>query len=517
MMAIPAFNWINDPINKNNLQILNTPLKKGEHFEAKAGTISIVKNETVWQKIAYYFSESRHNKEVKQAINAAVVGLSNELKDLEEITLNQAQEVRQLFLQNLARLPEDLFNRKVFKDGGLVDKKLLPKILEPGLNPVGPVNEERSAHEKLERRILKVELARKLGIGLDPIDAGASGSYFGRDVNRKIVVVFKPGSEESSGVNTPKLAHRIKNQIAKALGISLQGSFWPASGYISEAMSSELADHLNFDVLPRSTLTKLTSDQFVRAKDGDGAPVEEFGSAQLFVQGTKSADETFGLNSMGSIFGNIRAKYNVWSHKKEIKTKIDKGDFEMMAVIDGLILNRDRHFENWLVAKEPSPGAGGAHKIALIDHQLGFPYMNPPRTDSYYRRQQNKWVILPHAKKQFSADMRTKLEANLIGAPLQALLDNLQLVSQNAQVTDLNAKTFRDAVLDEHGHATNNSQEFAFKQRVATLLVAVRKSAPGTTMREYGGIKSLEEMIEFTQGVVDIQDPVALNTYLGLA
>lgn len=515
------FSWINTTDEtKNNLERLSTPLKKNEHFEVDRtnNTIKIVKSEW-FAKVVYYFQEKRINREVKELVKANIIEMANALP--ENLSDEQQHDVQVFFLERLAPLSQKIFDRKVFgevekvdEDGevvvdGIKNKNLLPQILNPQLaDTVKTDDNALDTQRKLQRRIEKTRLAINLGIELKPISQGASGSYFARDHKMKIIGVFKPGIEESSSTGTPKLSHRIKNCVQACFGINTAASFWPASGYVSEKLTTVLADHLDIDVVPRAEVTRLTSEKFVRAQRANAATEEE-GSYQIFSPGTKSADEILKLNSMGPVFGNLRMRFNTWRYKDQISGKVSQPDFEKLAVTDGLILNKDRHFENWLIKKEPRED--GTHEIVLIDNQLTFPKVNPAIDNRFYRRQQNKWGSLPHAEKPFSKEIKQDTTIALRGANLQALLDGLQAAS----TTDLDAEI---KAFNEVDPGSGSSQELAFKQRVVVLLYAFEKDIP---IREYAGIKSIQEMQDFTRSInpdldFDLNDENALNAYLEL-
>lgn len=456
------FSWVGDATVRENLNHLSQQLLHNQHLEVKNGQIEIVDRNSIFSKIRYFFKQDSINEKVKSELNQTIVKLSTDTE-----LANNSDAVQQLFFNQLSHYSEAIFDRSV-----LGQAKNLANILNPEL----PKKVDR-----LERRVEKVRLGQQLGVGLKPIGQGASGSYFVKDYKMKTVGVFKPGSEESTGENTPKLAFKIYNNLRSLVGAQDSG-FWPASGYKSEVMSSALADHMKFQTLPRSIIIELQSDQFVSGG-------KEVGSFQIFEKETKSAQERYNLK------GGPLLPYSISRAGQKMASEITRADFEEMVLVDGLILNKDRHYENWLVKNDAE---GTSHRIVLIDHQEGFPIVNPSQSDSTYRKHQNKWVKMPQATRPFSQEAKDKIEERLRGKNLQKLLDSLESASEGSFNT-------KDG---------NASQAFAFKQRVAVLLLAER--TPGFTFREYGNIKSLDEMIEFTKYTIDITNPTDLDKYLGL-
>lgn len=481
------FNWIQNSSTRNNIETLAKGLNSDQYFAVKKDgkTLKIVDTQSIFSKIKYLFNKESIHKEVKFVINDTIVQLANDKKLCEDVNKDS---VRQLFFNHMAHYSDAIFDRSILNDGAIKNRKALPRILNPELD---------KQLSRLQRRIEKVKLGQKLGVSLQPISQGASGSYFARDYKMKTVGVFKPGNEETS-VYTPKLQYRILYAIGNLFGMVNKSTFWPGSGYQSEAMSSKLADHLNLSILPHSQIIQLESEQFVSAKQA-GVKTLEAGSFQIFEKNTTTAMDRFNLPH-----GMFHSLY-VSSAKEKVEQEVSLPDFEAMAIVDGLTLNKDRHYGNWLVKN--GGRADGTHPIVLIDHQYGFPLVNPPRSYSNYRAKQNLWRKMPQSQHKFSPELKEKIQREMKGEVLRRLIDSLDQTSQEAVQYDANAKTFKST--DTQG----NSQELAFKQRVAVLLLAQTRDV---TIKEYAKIRSLDEMIAFTTGTVDIQDVTALDRYLNL-
>lgn len=331
---------------------------------------------------------------------------------------------RTLFFDRLARLPLQIFDRKatITKETAAL---LYPKLLEKNCS-------------KVARRVHKTFFALKLGIDLKPISKGASGSYFARDYKGKIIGVFKPCCEESLGSNSPKLLTRIRHFFLKTLfRIDTSLPFWPREGYLAEVMSSKLASALGIEILPSSLVVKFKGKE---------------GSFQQFVKNTHSAQEVLKLN------------HNC----------IKQEQFEQMALIDMATSNRDRHFENILVDENQN--------IALIDHALSFPRVNPSKSDYLYARNQNKWASLPNSAHPFSSQLINRAEKIFRGEGLKRLLDDLK------EVNDLHGKGLSTKTQE------GSSQEYAFKVRVATLLIGMINKM---TIRQLARMKAKEDLNKF--------------------
>ncbi|KAI1319174.1 phosphatidyl inositol kinase, partial [Mortierella claussenii] len=135
--------------------------------------------------------------------------------------------------------------------------------------------------------------------GIQPlrIAQGSSGSYFCRNIDGKIVGVFKPKNEEPYGQLNPKWAKWIhRNLFPCCFGRSC---LIPNLGYISEAATSLVDRRLKLNIVPSTEVVWLSSPAFHydyldrrTAKLNKGAkPLpDKVGSFQLFLNGFKDAN-----------------------------------------------------------------------------------------------------------------------------------------------------------------------------------------------------------------------------------
>lgn len=474
----------------NDIRLLEEGLKPGEHYVVRNNHLE--KRSSLWSRIKYFFLGSREDALVRARISQLVQEI---IKATPKFSKDDEADLRTLFFDRLAKLPDRLFDRRILAVGEQHKQfvaLLHPKLKETEKKLEGAAEIER----KLERRIEKVRLGIKLGVELAPISAGTSGSYLARDYKVKILGVFKPGSEESLGLNSPKWTARMAYRLIKFFqGIDTAAPFWANNGYVAEVMTSKLAQHLELNTVPPSKITELQSTKFAKVKK---EAIAKEGSFQRFVHGAKSADESLGLNSM-TIFGGLLLRLNVWRYKEKISQALKKEEFEQLAVLDFLIKNRDRHFEN-ILTKESSDQKLEMH---LIDHQLAFPKMNPPQADTYYSRNQYKWSILPQAKQPFSQAMKDNFFAKLTGAALKKLIEEFH-------------QTTKERV--KGGPAFNTkfgdtSQEVVFKQSVAVMRKAMELNL---TIRQLAEIKSHEQIIAFSQKNGIPVDEEGIDKFLGI-
>ena len=478
----------------NNIRTLEQGLKSGEHYEVKND--QIVKRSGFWSRIKYFFIGKKIDAHVQAKISETVKAV------IQDVPKYNEDRLKNLFLNRLSKLSDRLFDRSVI---GIQDpdpklkelRKKLASILHPELKQTEQKLTQGSAEElqrKLDRRIEKVRLGIKLGVELKPISAGNSGSYLGRDYKVKILGVFKPGREESLGAGTPKIIPKILYYVKKYLcGIDTAAPFWANEGYVAEALTSKFAERMGFTVVPESKIATLNSTKFARSKKTKVAAEE--GSFQRFVSGTKSAQD---------VFKGFLLKTNSWRHKQKVSEALKQEQFEQMALLDFAICNRDRHFENWLLKK---PEGSDTYDIHAIDHQLAWPKVNPPKSDTFYRRNQYKWAIMPQAEKPFSDEMKELAVKQLRGDALKAMIEEFRQVTKEKKKGQADSKEFNTPF-------EGTSQELAFKQRIAVLLIAMNR---GLTLKKIAEVKSQEEIDQFFVKYNGTRlDETMLDEFLGL-
>ncbi|CAK9298870.1 unnamed protein product [Gordionus sp. m RMFG-2023] len=272
---------------------------------------------------------------------------------------------------------------------------------------------------------------------------GSSGSYFVKNIDGKIIGVFKPKSEEPYGHLNPKWTkwmHKLCcpccfGRTCLALN----------EGYLSEAASSLIDGKLNLCVVPKTRVVKLASKTFnysaldrakaqtkknVMEKFPDfgkkfhriGLPLK-VGSFQIFVSGYRNAD--YWLRRFESEPGLLAPVSSDF-----------QSEFERLVILDYIIRNTDRGNDNWLIKlseiqsadaksiipidspKNDGPAIDGEKMsinrqkakqkriaIAAIDNGLAFPFKHP---DSW-RAYPYHWAWLPQAKIPFSDSISDRL------------------------------------------------------------------------------------------------------------
>ncbi|XP_065162864.1 phosphatidylinositol 4-kinase type 2-alpha isoform X2 [Atheta coriaria] len=278
--------------------------------------------------------------------------------------------------------------------------------------------------------VSKAEAAIDIGRFPERISQGSSGSYFVKDVDNKIIGVFKPKDEEPYGRLNPKWTKWIHKLCCPCcFGRSC---LIPNQGYLSEAAASLVDTKLQLNIVPKTRIVKLVSETFHYPRiDRQKARIkrsimEQFpnvgvrfnriglppkiGSFQLYVEGFKDADYWLRRFEVEPLPTRMSQKFQL--------------QFERLVVLDYIIRNTDRGNDNWLIKYDQptivtSNGNGSTQveitdttdwnmvqlpeiKIAAIDNGLAFPYKHP---DSW-RAYPYHWAWLPQAKVPFSREIR---------------------------------------------------------------------------------------------------------------
>merc|ERR1711992_157429 len=272
--------------------------------------------------------------------------------------------------------------------------------------------------------VRQAEAAIEAGVYPTRIYQGSSGSYFVRDVEGKIIGVFKPKDEEPYGRLNPKWTKWMHKMCCPCcFGRSC---LIPNQGYMSEAGASLVDQKLGLTVVPKTKVVRLASDTFnylridrekTRAKrvvserfpkvgrhfNRIGLP-PKVGSFQQFVVDFKDAD--FYLR-----------RFETEPLPEPVATDF-QSKFERLVALDYIIRNTDRGNDNWLI-KYIRPPASEATlldeqteeqqeellpevDVAAIDNGLAFPFKHP---DSW-RAYRYHWAWLTYAKVPFSQRIR---------------------------------------------------------------------------------------------------------------
>ena len=108
--------------------------------------------------------------------------------------------------------------------------------------------------------VRQAEIAIEAGIYPTRIYQGSSGSYFVKNIEGKIVAVFKPKDEEPYGRLNPKWTKWMHKMCCPCcFGRSC---LIPNQGYMSEAGASLVDTKLGLNVVPKTKVVRLASETF---------------------------------------------------------------------------------------------------------------------------------------------------------------------------------------------------------------------------------------------------------------
>lgn len=171
---------------------------------------------------------------------------------------------------------------------------------------VRPVTAEALASDSAEGegRLTKIEfddivesvrIAMEMGVHPKMISQGSSGSYFARNLDGKVVGVFKPKDEEPYASRNPKWTKWIhRNLFPCFFG---RACLIPNLSYVSEAAAYVLDSRLRTHLVPYTDIVYLSSKSFFydywdrrNFYRGKKALPAKVGSFQVFLKGFKDAN-----------------------------------------------------------------------------------------------------------------------------------------------------------------------------------------------------------------------------------
>jgi phosphatidylinositol 4-kinase type 2 len=326
---------------------------------------------------------------------------------------------------------------------------------------VGLLASKREAHRPspaMQQALSEVREAISIGIFPTLISQGTSGSYFCYNRQREVVGVFKPKNEEPYGDFNPKWGKWLQRTVCRCcFGRSC---LLNNVGYVSEAAASAVSRRFQFNIVPETTVVRLSSPTFnysyLRRKLDKKLHQyfelpPKIGSFQLFVRNAQDASVLCnGTKSLGP-----RAE-------AELRRR-----FERLVLLDYVIRNTDRGMDNWLVrfgdraadSRHSTPagslangsdalssdGAAESVEVYGIDNGLAFPFKHPDNWRSY----PYGWADLPMARVPFSTDTSE---------------DVLPKIQSADFVSSLIADLRQIMALDSHFSETNFHKQMAVMQ-----------------------------------------------------
>jgi phosphatidylinositol 4-kinase type 2 len=326
---------------------------------------------------------------------------------------------------------------------------------------VGLLASKREAHRPspaMQQALSEVREAISIGIFPTLISQGTSGSYFCYNRQREVVGVFKPKNEEPYGDFNPKWGKWLQRTICRCcFGRSC---LLNNVGYVSEAAASAVSRRFQFNIVPETTVVRLSSPTFnysyLRRKLDKKLHQyfelpPKIGSFQLFVRNAQDASVLCnGTKPLGP-----RAE-------AELRRR-----FERLVLLDYVIRNTDRGMDNWLVrfgdraadSRHSTPagslangsdalssdGAAESVEVYGIDNGLAFPFKHPDNWRSY----PYGWADLPMARVPFSTDTSE---------------DVLPKIQSADFVSSLIADLRQIMALDSHFSETNFHKQMAVMQ-----------------------------------------------------
>lgn len=287
------------------------------------------------------------------------------------------------YLKNeIAPLPPSKFDRTTLKTF-----KVYQETIDLIKSDLGDCDEE------IKQVFAEAQLADWAGIHLIRNHLGTSGSYRVRNLEGKVVAIFKPTRESPHGEHNPHFWIRIRNRIQKLF--SFHRATDETKGAAAETFAYQASEILGFhNLVPKTTQLNFQSRSF------QCSGTHEQGSFQLFIP---KAHDGYTQMEIPSWMPPILAKRLVPKEEEKTRSFVAEQSFHQFALLQCLIGNLDSNFGNMLFTKD-------SQEIISIDAWFSMP--KTPPTSYLDRRGMHAWDTLFWAKKKIPSEFKGLLNAN---------------------------------------------------------------------------------------------------------
>jgi hypothetical protein len=372
--------------------------------------------------------------------------------------------ITKLFYQIVPELEDTPFS---------VDK--LPKEVENYLNPDLKILRDKKNNsiedppeDRLARRWERGSLAVRIKHGIIR-NKGEGGSVLVRDINGKLVGVFKPELTNLS------LIARIKNIFKSTFGQKSYLSSTVKEAEVEKAVFI-ISESLNFNLTPVSIEKELSDKkgffQTYLSKEKNLKPNSQAQETDESIptKENKSTTESEVQETDESIPRYEEAKKCSAVLNKDSYDEEEETTFQLFAIFDFLIGNLDRHEENWLLIMQNNK----LISIKAIDNAHSLPIRQPDK-DSLGARNQYKWKEYKIAKSKFTEK-------------------TIQFVNEN--LSEANIEKVISTVGEKVPKFLKDEMQELFLIRVACIRKLVNKDNSSETLANCNSMEEMTELID---------------------
>ncbi len=386
-----------DHVNNNhNIELLKNR-KRGDIYYCDGK--GLLKRMSFIKKIFYLLNKifsGDYYKNIQSSVKHSID------KIISTVDLDNEKELMDLFFSKLRPLSESIFDRS----------KINPKVLRILREHLSKVSDYQKLCEKqkacqsnflifsaitpskktkynnierIKNVVLEALLSTNLGVRTKKPKSGFSETYFIRDINGRIIGIFKTARGDSLSLKAPFILIRWRNKILSKIGYR-HSLYKHVTGncHIAEVASYEIDESIGTHVVPPTAIVSLAP------KSKKSNP--KMGSLQIFIPDVISAKDFLGVNKRykpAKIFTN------------EDEPQLADELFEKLIINDVVCGNLDRHAENWLIDVDKN-NPSKANNIVLIDGGMAF---SPTHAlSSFERDKQYAWATtaLKWSQRKFS-------------------------------------------------------------------------------------------------------------------
>ncbi len=319
------------------------------------------------------------------------------------ITREDKAKIASVFFNQLAKLPETLFDRRLIQKNSSLEK-LLAEELQQQTGHAKSLITLRHEYEQLclarqealspsEKAtigdtlldLIEKEALLALKLGIQPKAAGeASTAFFLRDLQGKKIAIFKPDELGPRAKNNPKLSSRIKTFFAKHIfGFR---SIRQARQRVGEEFTYLASKSIGVMTVPPTKITAIQANLLLPNMDKVLR-----GSLQVFVEGITPAGEVLHkkapktLDIIIKYFQKIIYGIIATVTKAPLRTKESAGTLSAeetaistrlllpFAAVDFITGQIDRHWNNWMLSlPKTTASKESAEKASADNGRIGI-------------------------------------------------------------------------------------------------------------------------------------------------
>lgn len=325
-----------------------------------------------------------YSKRQNRQLREAITDITSQIKLDEHSSEVEKAFVKQLFFEKLPSL-----SRKIYK------RKLDLSVINYLKGQVAKESNLKSASTENFKQIFESAcLWARLGNFKRP-EGGVGGSYAILDGASGRLGIYKPYDEDTLAANNPFFGQKVKYVFAKTILYPFSRLALESVGgqaYIAEAAATKVSHYVT------AACKRYYESKGLEPPDLEFVPETQIVSLRLEKKAERVGSFQLWVNERhqtASQYLHTSRHYAYSKNQEELTKKLSQELFDIMAIIDFVTGNFDRHGDNWFIME-------GAKGIRLIDGGWAMAPAHPKRWHFAELKNQYLWKKLPLADAGFS-------------------------------------------------------------------------------------------------------------------